>query len=255
MWEFREPQMKRLRFVTLGALGIAAFLSPVIARAQTIAEDEPAPAAPAPAAPAPATPAPAAPAPAGQSSAVGEPEPGSSLDVRGFHALAFAGYGASTNKVRHVELAPYGASFGVKAGYTFAPGAHLGAYFDYSLGRSIRQTRDPLLGRPSDFTADTSSLSGGLVLAWDVPLYFLVLRSELDLGFTSMSWEFKDWTEEPRVYLTAKNPSTGFHFAPGATLLWPHGRFEAGLGFNYVAQANGAIPSGFLGQLLAGVKL
>lgn len=208
--------------MTLAALAIAACLSTAICGAQTSAA---------------------------------EPVPANTLDPRGFHALAFAGYGASSNRVRHLELAPYGASFGAKVGYTFPLGAHVGAYFDYSLGRSIRQTRDPLLGRPSDFTADTSSISGGLVLAWDVPIYFLILRSELDVGFTSMSWKFRDWTEEPRVYVTADNPSSGFHFAPGATLLWPHGRFEAGVGFNYLVQANGAIPSGFLGQLLVGVKL
>jgi hypothetical protein len=221
--------MRRLRLLTLAALGTATCLSPALTRAQTsegVAPEPPSPAAPA-----------------------------STLDLRGFHALAFAGYGASSNNVRHLELAPYGASFGAKLGYTFGLGAHVGAYFDYSLGRSLRQTRDPLVGKPSEFTADASSISGGIVLAWDVPLYFLILRSELDLGVTSMSWEFSDWTEQPRVYVTAKNPSSGFHFAPGATLLWPYGRFEAGLGFNYLAQANGAIPSGLLAQLLVGVKL
>jgi hypothetical protein len=57
----------------------------------------------------------------------------------------------------------------------------------------------------------------------------------------------------PRTY--GDSPVVGFHFAPGATLLWPYDWFEGGVGFRYLVQVNDAIPSGFLGELLFGVKL
>jgi len=47
----------------------------------------------------------------------------------------------------------------------------------------------------------------------------------------------------------------GFHFAPGAVVLWQHDKLVLGAGFDYLAQIHVTIPSGFLGKLLIGVKL
>jgi len=175
--------------------------------------------------------------------------------LAGLTMLATAGYGASTASVRHMNLAPYGATFGLDAGFTFRFGLHLGAYGAFSLGKTTEEKRDPLIGRTIDFEADTSSLNAGLKVGWDVPLYFLVLRYGVGFGFTSMKWDFGGVDPGRVSYGDAQNPNLGFHFAPGAALLWPHGKFECGAGFDYFTQFSGTIPNGFVGKVLAGVKL
>ena len=52
-----------------------------------------------------------------------------------------------------------------------------------------------------------------------------------------------------------KSPTAGFFLAPGLTVLWPHGAFVGGVGFDYFVQMSGKIPLGFLGEVLVGVKL
>jgi len=184
-----------------------------------------------------------------------EPSGASTPQVAGLGILLVGGYGASTTSVRGMGLAPYGATFGLDMGFTFRFGLRLGAYGTYSLGSTTNEHRDPLLGRGFDFKADTSSLSAGLSVGWDVPVHCLVLRYGMGFGFTSMKWDFGGVDPGDVRYADAKNPSTGFQFAPGALVLWPHGKFEGGVGFDYLVQANGTIPSGFIGKLVAGVKL
>jgi hypothetical protein len=183
------------------------------------------------------------------------PAPSSATTIAGLGILLTGGYGASTTSVRGMTLAPYGATFGLDAGFTFRFGLRLGAYGTYSLGSTTNEHRDPLLGRAFDFKADTSNVSAGLAVGWDVPVYCLVLRYGMGFGFTSMKWDFGNVDPYDVRYGDAKNPSTGFQFAPGALVLWPHGKFEGGAGFDYLVQANGTIPSGFIGKLVAGVKL
>jgi hypothetical protein len=190
---------------------------------------------------------------AAPASAVASPASVSALS--GLYLLASAGYGASTQNVRRMDLAPYGLAFGLDAGFTFTSGLHLGAYFDYSLGSSRAQQRDPLIGRAFDYDADTSALNAGLRVAYDVPLYGLVLRYKLGIGISSMKWDFGDVEASDVLYGDVDHPNVGFHVAPGAALLWPFGTFVAGAGFDYLAQVNGSIPSAFLGKLLIGVKL
>lgn len=179
------------------------------------------------------------------------PHPGPS--VRGFDLLASAGWGVSTAKVLNVELAPYGASFGVDLGYTWSLGFRFGGYFSKSLGRTVFQHRDPLIGRQFDFNAQSESVNGGLSLGWDVPLASLRLRYTLAFGVTSMRWEFED-VPPTAVRFDVSNPNVGVHFAPGIALLWPYRGFEGGLGFDYLVQAKGTIPSGFVAKLLIGVR-
>jgi len=154
-----------------------------------------------------------------------------------------------------MDLAPYGASLGLDAGFTFAFGLHVGGYFDYSFGHTTAQQRDPLIGREFDYDADTSALSAGVRVAYDVPLYTLVLRYKLGLGVTSMSWDFGDVEASDVFYGDVSQPNVGVHVAPGAALLWPLGTLVVGAGFDYLAQVNPSIPSALLGQLLIGVKL
>lgn len=175
--------------------------------------------------------------------------------LAGWYLLATGGYGASTQNVRGMDLAPYGLAFGLEAGYTFASGLHAGAYVDSSLGHTTAQQRDPLIGREFSYDADTAALNAGLRIAYDVPVYMLVLRYKLGLGITSMSWDFGDVDASEVLYGDVSQPNTGVHVAPGAALLWPLGVFVAGAGFDYLAQVNGSIPSAFLGRLLIGVKL
>lgn len=170
-------------------------------------------------------------------------------------ALVTGGYGANTTDVRGMGLAPYGATFGLDAGFTFRYGLHLGAFGTYSAGKTTQEHRDPILGKAFDFEADTSAVSAGLNVGWDVPLHVLVLRYSVGLGFTSMKWDFGNVDAGDVRYGDAKNPSLGFQFAPGAALLFPHGKFVGGLGFDYLVQANGTIPSAFIGKALVGVKL
>lgn len=154
-----------------------------------------------------------------------------------------------------MDLAPYGASLGLDAGFTFAFGLHVGAYFDHSFGHTTAQQRDPLIGREFDYDAETSALNAGVRVAFDVPLYTLVLRYKLGLGVTSMSWDFGDVEASDVLYGDVSQPNVGVHVAPGAALLWPLGTLVVGAGFDYLAQVNPSIPSAFLGQLLIGVKL
>lgn len=183
------------------------------------------------------------------------PATGAPGSLAGFSLLATGGWGPSTTSVRQLELAPYGATFGVDVGYTFRVGLHLSGYFQYSLGRSEKQNYDPVIGRNFEFTADTSSMSGGISLGWDVPIYALVLRYGLGFGITSMKWDFGSTRPVDVRFGGYESPTVGFHFAPSLALLYEHGLFEGGVGFAYFAQANGVIPSGFLANVLCGVKL
>jgi len=177
------------------------------------------------------------------------------LAVGGFDVLASAGWGVSTSTIGDLELAPYGATFGIDVGYTWPVGFRLGARLDDSLGHSVLQRRDPRVGRDYDFTADTSSISGGLSLGWDLPFYAVVLRYSLRLGVTAMRWDFGDAARTSAEFQGAKNPTVAVNFAPGVAVLWPYRWFEAGVGFDYLAQNDdGVIPSGFIGKLLIGVR-
>jgi hypothetical protein len=181
--------------------------------------------------------------------------PGAGPSLRGFDALATVGIGAHTGKIIHLELAPYGATFGVDLGYSWRSGFRLGGYFFKSLGSSVVQHRDPRIGREYDFTADSSTINGGVSLGWGVPLYGLILRYELRLGVTAMQWDFHG-TSGPRAgFNEDSSPTLGMHVAPGVALLWPHGLFLGGVGFEYLAQIKDTIPSGFIGTLFLGVRL
>jgi len=181
--------------------------------------------------------------------AAGTPAPAAG----GIEILASLGWGASTMDVLDLELAPYGASVGADVGYIWPSGFRLGAYVGYSLGQTVSQVYDPLVGRTLDLDAETSSLNAGLSFAFDVPVYSFVLRYSLGFGGTWMNWDFGAST--PRIARYSDSPVDGFHVVPGAALFWRSEMFEAGLGFRYLVQANGAIPSGFLGELLVGVRL
>jgi len=180
------------------------------------------------------------------------PAPRSS--VQGFDVLASAGWGATTATIGDLELAPYGGNFGVDAGYTWAIGFRLGAHFDGSLGHEVLNRRDPRIGRDFDFTADASSLNGGFSVGWDLRLYSVLLRYTLRLGVTAMRWDFAGTRQDPAQFETVSSPSIAPHLAPGIALLWPYRWFEGGVGFDYLAQAEGVIPSGFVGKLLVGVR-
>jgi hypothetical protein len=182
-----------------------------------------------------------------------ESAPGAALG--GFDALASAGWGVSTSKIGDLELAPYGATFGIDVGYAWPVGFRLGAQFDYSLGHSVVNRRNPRVGSDYDVTADTSSISGGLSLGWDLPFYAVVLRYNLRLGVTAMRWDFAGGARTSAEFAATTNPAVGVNFAPGVALLYPYRWFEAGVGFDYLAQNDdGAIPSGLIGKLLIGVR-
>jgi hypothetical protein len=83
-----------------------------------------------------------------------------------------------------------------------------------------------------------------------------VLRYTVNLGVSVMSWDFGA-VPPNSVFgnLLATSPSASVFVAPGLTLLWRRDLFECGLGATYFVQSNNAIPPGFLGELLVGVKL
>lgn len=170
--------------------------------------------------------------------------------------FASAGWGASTATIGDLELAPYGATFGIDVGYTWPVGFRLGAHFDTALGHGVVQHRDPRIGREFDFTADTSSLNSGFSIGWDLPLYSLfLLRYTLRLGVTAMDWDFGAGRPMAAYFDDASKPAWSLHIAPGVAVLWPYRWFEAGIGFDYLAQAEATgIPSGFMGKVLIGVR-
>lgn len=257
----------------LGSAGCLAWLLFAhAAHAQAVESQAPAaaeaPAAPAPeAAPetAPATPPPAAgatgtaattpatnPAVSPEAAAAAAPPP---VKVPGFNILLTLGYGKSTDEVYGLQLEPYAFGFGLDFGYTWAFGFRLGGYASYSPGRDITQKVTPLGGVAVEVTSDTTSVSGGLSIGYDVPLYFLILRHTVNLGMSWMSWDFgeRPW---PPLGLTAGETSTvGFNVVPGLTLLWPYGKFECGLGFDYFVQTNFKLPNAAVGKLVVGLKL
>jgi hypothetical protein len=170
--------------------------------------------------------------------------------------LATVGWGATTANILQLKLEPYGTSFGLDVGYTWSSGFRLGGYFADSLGQSVAQHRDPRTGPHDDFTTITASLNGGLSVGWSVPVYALVLRYTLSFGVTAMRWEIPAHVASRSVSIgNGTSPTIGVHFAPGVALLWPYRWFEAGIGYEYLAQAKDTIPSGFIGKLLVGVKL
>jgi hypothetical protein len=140
-------------------------------------------------------------------------------------------------------------------GYSWRSGFRLGGYFFHSLGGSLPNRREPRVGPAFDYTAEASSLNGGLSLGWGVPLYCFVLRYKLSLGVTAMHWAFHTATPAAVGFGDDSSPSLGFHLAPGVALLWPYGKFEGGAGFEYLAQIKDTIPSGFIGTLFVGVRL
>jgi hypothetical protein len=157
-----------------------------------------------------------------------------------------------------MQLEPYGATFGVEVAYVFAMGLRLAAYFDYGLGGSVRQDQQPLVGDAFELTTQASSVNAGASVGYDLWLHFLILRYTLNLGLTSLNW---DLGEVPRGSLirysgeATQGTKLGFYVGPGLALLWPIGRFECGLGFDYFAQFEDHIPSGFQGKLLFALKL
>jgi len=177
----------------------------------------------------------------------------SALRPAGIDLMVTGGYGATTDhRSLGLDLAPYGASVGLDVGYAWSFGLRIGAYGEYSVGRSIAQTYNPLVGRPFDLDADTSSVSTGLSVGWDVPIHPLVLRYSVGAGLTVMHTDFGPRQDRT---LHGESPNKGFHLLPGAALLWPHDWFQGGVGFRYLVQVNDAIPSGFLGELILGARL
>jgi hypothetical protein len=229
------PQMRRLSFLVAPWLVLAStfFLWVSVARAET-------------------TPGGEAAAPAAESS----DSPWAPPKIGGFQFLASGGFGISTSDARTFDLSPYGATFGLDVGYTFRPGFRLGAYGGYSLGRTVDNVdTNPAVGRNDlPFTATSSSISGGINVGWDVPLYFLILRYTVGAGITSMKWDFN---VDPRQvnWDSIDNPVLGFHVATGVALLWPYKLFEGGIGLDYLIQTSYTLPSGCIGKLIAGVRL
>lgn len=193
--------------------------------------------------------------PAEPAAAAPQSGPASPASIGGVQILATAGFGASTDKVRTLEFSPYGATFGLDAGFTFGMGLRLGGYFAYGVGHGVTQIYDPLIRAPFEVTVNSSSVGGGFSVGYDIPLYFLLMRYTVGLGVTSMSFDFGDVTARRVRFDDVSNPSVGFHVAPGAAVLFPYGLFEGGIGFDYLIQVNPHITSGFIGKLLVGVRL
>jgi hypothetical protein len=174
----------------------------------------------------------------------------------GFELLASIGYAPATAKIGDTELQPYGASFGLDFGYSFRSGFRVGGVVGYGLGRAVKQRHEATLGRDFDLSADSSILNIATSLGYDVPLFFLTLRYTVNFGVSVMWWDFGDVPPQSVFgYITSDSPTPGVFVAPGLTLLWKHQALECGVGFDYIVQSNDAIPPGFLGELLVGVKL
>lgn len=174
----------------------------------------------------------------------------------GFTLEVSLGYGGSTERVLQVELEPYGAQLRLELGYRFRQRARIGAYVEYGFGRSISQRYAPVLRDPFEFTAEASSVSAGGTIGYDVRLYFLLLRYSLGMGFTRLGWDFRDVPPGGILgFSTNKGSQFSFHIAPSLALLWPVGRFEVGLGFDYLVQTANQVPAGVVGKLMVGVTL
>jgi hypothetical protein len=178
--------------------------------------------------------------------------------LAGFGLLAGVGYGAHTNKVFGLALEPYAATFNVDLGYTFVNGLRLALYFDYSLGGSVQQEQQPLVGNPFQLTTQAFGLNTGASVGYDLWLHPLILRYTLSLGLSWLNWDLGELPLGAAIRYAGqatKGSKFGMHIAPGLAVLWPFGRFECGLGFDYFVQFENEIPSGFLGKLQFGVKL
>ena len=176
--------------------------------------------------------------------------------LAGFEILGSVGYGTATGNIRNLELEPYGVGFALDFGYVFRKGFRVGGNVGYGLGQSVEQRHDTALGQDFDFTSDASSLNVAVSLGYDVPLYVFTLRYALNLGASFMRWGLDGAPADSVLGSGAwKSPTAGFLLVPGVTLLWPHGAFECGVGFDYFVQTSGKIPPGLLGEVLVGVKL
>ena len=139
------------------------------------------------------------------------------------------------------------AMIGSACNYGYGTVDDIPALSDLALSRGVGLHVDGCLGG--------FILPWGLELGYDIPLYVLILRHSVGLGVTSMKWDFGGVDPRRLRFDDVSNPNVGFHVAPGAALLWPHGLFEGGVGFDYLIQIKDALPSGFVGKLLVGVKL
>jgi hypothetical protein len=170
----------------------------------------------------------------------------------GFELLAVGSVGTST-WIPELRIDPYGAGIGLDAGYVFGFGFRIGAYVGYGLGRTITQDYAGVLGAPGTVTTSASNVGFGVSVAYDMPLYGLLLRYSLGLGATVI-----DWSVRPPLVgrgLLRNDPTSGFHVAPAVTLLWPIGRYECGAGVRYLIQVADTMPDGIVGELLMGVRL
>ena len=219
------------RFLTILAL-TGSFALASAASAQTVGEPPP-----------PAT------APTSPSGAAATAAP----SLARFEVLASVGYGAAT-EIKSLETNPYAFSLGFDAGYTWDFGLRLGAELIYGFGRSIPQTFVYRRGE-IELTAESSTLTAFVTVGYDLWLRFLILRYSLGMGLTHMEWDLGELEGTIGGYAAPSGSSNGFVFAPGLAVLWPYQLFEVGLGFDYLFQAATTNPSGFVGQLLLGVKL
>lgn len=172
----------------------------------------------------------------------------------GVEMLTTVGYGASTSNVRNLELAPYSLRLGLDVGYGWRSGFRVGAELAYGFGHSITQHRTSLTGTEYDLTADASSLSAAITVAYDVPLEFLILRYSLGVGMVAMHWDLSGAPASAFYDGEWESPTWGLFLAPGASLLWRRELLEVGVGFDYLVQTKDGIPTGLVGELLTGVK-
>lgn len=177
-------------------------------------------------------------------------------DAAGFTLQLGLGYGSSTQRVLQVKVEPYGAQLRLDLGYRFRHYGRVGVYVEYGFGQAVEQSYQPVLGDPFEFTAEASSVNSGASIGYDVPVYFLLLRYSIEIGFTRLGWDFKDVRRRGIPgFATDKGSQFSFHIAPSLALLWPVGHFEYGLGFSYLVQTADKVPAGVAGKLTVGVAL
>jgi hypothetical protein len=174
----------------------------------------------------------------------------------GFDLLASIAYAYTTTEPNGLKLDPYGGYFGLDLGYTWNMGLRVGARASYGLGRSIKQTYDPLIGASVDLTSDAQSVTASATVGYDMKLHILTLRYALGIGFTSLHWDLGDI---PYTSFAGYSPMKGSMFGaqidPGVALLWQRGHFECGLGLHYLVPFTEEVPSALVAELLVGTRL
>lgn len=160
---------------------------------------------------------------------------------------ANVGYAASTDGS---DLNAFGPGFGLRGGYTFGNGLHVGAFANYFIGDSETVGDLELTGNVLQVGAD---------LGYDLAVEQVVLRPSLGLGGAFVSASVKGTIPDPDgegvIKVDDDESEQYLLLAPGAQILYPIGSLFVGGDFRYLWTPDDRAVDAFLLAATVGLQL